>query len=162
VTKGSPSRSVVASTLVLLIKVLGSAPACADTCTVPGTHASIQAAVADPTCTTIDLAGGSFRESLTISRDLGLRGAPSFATTIEGQLVIRGAGTDVQLTDLVVDTSLPGLAGCFAEAVEVQGGAVVDALRLDVRNSIDGICNILIFFDGFESGDTSAWSSTVQ
>jgi len=66
------------------------------------------------------------------------------------------------LTDLVVDTSLPGLAGCFAEAVEVQGGAVVDALRLDVRNSIDGICNILIFTDGFESGDTSAWSSTIQ
>lgn len=160
-TIASLCHRLLIGALVLQMPVLGSAPADADTCTVPGTHATIQAAVADPTCTMIDLAAGTFQEMVTIGRDLALQGAPSFATTIEGQLVISGAGTDVQLTDLVVDTSLPGLAGCFAEAVEVQGGAVVDALRLEARNAIQGICTLPIFSSGFETGDASGWSSIV-
>ena len=160
-TKASPGHSPLISALALLILVLTSSTGYTETCTVPGGYATIQAAVANSKCTTIVLAAGSFRESLTIGRDLALQGAPSFATTIEGQLIISAATTNVQLTDLVVDTSVPGLAGCYTEAIAVRGEAVVSALRLDVRNSVQGICTQRIFTDGFESGDTSIWSTAL-
>ena len=44
-------------------------------CTVPGTYATIQAAVNDAGCTTINVAAGTYTENVTIPRALILNGA---------------------------------------------------------------------------------------
>jgi hypothetical protein len=44
-------------------------------CTVPGSHPTIQSAVNDPTCATINVAAGTYNEQVQINRTLTLRGA---------------------------------------------------------------------------------------
>ncbi len=76
--------------------------------------------------------------------------------------MVTGAGTVAAVADLRVDTSTPGLAGCFTEAVVVRSGARLDATGLDVRQAdgSGGACGPSgpLFDDDFESGDVSAWS----
>ncbi len=67
-----------------------------------------------------------------------------------------GAGTLVDLVDLAVQN------GCLENAMLVQGGAEVSGTNLTVERSVALPCPpSIIFADGFESGDTSAWSSQV-
>jgi hypothetical protein len=131
----------------------------ADVCQVPSTpHPTLQSAVSDLTCTEIVLASQTFRESVTVSRDLTLSGTSSSATIIEGQLVVEGDTTQVVIHDLKVDGSALSVAGCFNEALVAQGGAQISANVVVVING--GIDGCVLFGDGFESGDTSAWSAT--
>jgi hypothetical protein len=53
----------------------GSGTAQAATCTVPGTYPSIQAAVNDATCSTINVLPGAYVENVIINRSLTLNGA---------------------------------------------------------------------------------------
>lgn len=89
-------------------------------CTVPGTHATIQIAVDDAACDSIDLTADRYVGSVTIYRSLTLTGAPS---VIDGELTISTDGTAV----------------------------VIDGVELGEAP---------MFEDGFESGDTLAWSMT--
>lgn len=131
----------------------------ADVCQVPSTpHPTLQSAVSDLTCTEIVLASQIFRESVTLSRDLTLSGTSSIATIIEGQVVVEGGTTQVVLHDLKVDGSAPSVSGCFSEALVAQGGAQISANDIVVING--GVNGCVFFGDGFETGDTSAWSST--
>jgi nitrous oxidase accessory protein NosD len=54
-------------------------------CSVPGDHATIQAAVADPRCETVNLGAGTFYESVTISRTVTLQGQGADLTIVEGE-----------------------------------------------------------------------------
>jgi hypothetical protein len=140
--------------------VLWSGTALAAVCLVPsGSHPTIQAAVDDPTCTEVVLAAQVFVESVTVDRSLQLRGARSAATTVEGRVVVEGATTQVQLGQMTVDAGAPSVAGCYGEALESSGGARVSGSDLKVRNADGDGC--LLFRDGFESGGTTAWSTTV-
>jgi hypothetical protein len=131
----------------------------ADVCTVPSApHATIQASVDDANCTEIVLASQAFRETVIVSRDLTLSGTSSSATIIEGQLVVEGDSTQVVIHDLKVDGSALSVAGCFDEALVAQGGAQISANEVVVING--GVDGCVLFGDGFESGDTSAWSAT--
>lgn len=126
-------------------------------CSVPGTHAKIQQAIDDPACTTIALQDQTYAESVRIARSLTLAGPSGSAATVQGLLRVTGAGTEVQLRDLRVEN------GCAGEAMDVGFGAQVDASRVVAVRSAALPCPPLpIFADGFESGDTSAWSSTVK
>ena len=145
---------------LLSMMALASAPTVsADVCQVPSAaYATVQAAVDAPSCTAIDLADQTFAESVTIPRDLALRGISSATTVIEGRVEVRGAATRVVVEDLKVDGSALSVAGCFAEALVVEDGAQLDANRFTVVNSDGEGC--LLFADGFESANTSAWSTT--
>ena len=119
-------------------------------------HPSIQAAVDDAVCTEIVLAAQVFSESVAVSRSLVLRGDSSATTKIAGQVTVTGATTEFTLQDLQVDGG-----GCFSVALDVGGGAQVTSQQdVVIVNAGGGDCSV-IFTDGFESGDTSAWSSTV-
>ena len=133
------------------------AVATADVCGVPsGSYPSIQAAVDTPLCTEVVLAAQTFRESVAVPRSLELRGASSETTIIEGQVIAHGAGNVLVVEDLTVDGSAPGVWGSFAEALLAANGAKIHGLRLAVINAATDVHPI--FADGFESGDTQAWS----
>lgn len=134
-----------------------SSPARAQTCAVPGTHPTIQEAVDDPTCTTIDLAAQSYPESIEIRRSLTLGGPAAGGAVIEGLVLVVGSGTAVNLEHLEVAN------GCSPDALRTAGGATVVGAGISVQRSAVLPCPELassIFSDGFETGDTGRWSST--
>jgi hypothetical protein len=100
-------------------------PSAADAtvCDVPSpSHATIRAAVANPTCTEIDVAPGTFAERVYVRRNLTISGDSSPTTTIEGRVVATGAGVALVLNDLKVEAGTPLVAGCFPEAATMNGG----------------------------------------
>ncbi len=133
------------------------------TCGVPSQRPTIQAAVNDPTCTTIQVQAGVFPEVVRIKRNLTLMGAGTNLTTITGQVEVAGTGVVVLISDLAVDTSVPGSAGCFGDAMRVGKGAEALVVRVRGLNAKGpGPCLLtLLFADGFEIGNTSRWSGTV-
>jgi hypothetical protein len=94
-----------------------------------------------------------------ITRDLTLRGASSTTTVIEGRVLVEGATTQVAIQDLKVDGSAPSTAGCYPIALVSRGGAQVDSNDVVVLNASGEAC--VIFRDGFESGNTGGWTTTV-
>jgi hypothetical protein len=140
----------------LALAVLCASTGFADVCSVPSVaHPSIQAAVDDAACTEVVLAAQVFSESVAVSRSLVLRGDSSATTKIAGQVTVTGDATEVTLQDLQVDGG-----GCFPVALDVSGGAQVTSQQdVVVTNAAGEECPI--FLDGFESGNTSAWSNTV-
>lgn len=154
-------KALLSALLLLLLSATGAA---ADLCTVPTSHATIQQALDQPLCTTILLAAGTYAESITIDRSVSLRGAASPPSILAGRVMVTGTGTVAALADLRVDTSTPGLAGCFPEAVVVGEGARLLGEHLDVRQADGpgGDCDPggPLFSDGFESGTTEFWSAT--
>jgi nitrous oxidase accessory protein NosD len=129
----------------------------ADLCTVPGDYLTITAAVAAAECTEVSVQAGTFSEDVTIQRSLSLHGIDASSTILEGRLQVEGAAVEVTLADLTVDA-----AGCFATGLTVSGEAQVQMPSGPVA-IIDsgGGSSCPIFQDGFESGDTAAWSVTV-
>ena len=153
--RGLVRDSAQAALLILLLGGLAS-PALAGVCTVPGSHATIQEAIDDPACTTINLAVQTYPESINIPRSLILAGPGGGGAIVEGLVRVVGAGTVVDLNDLAVQN------GCLENAMLVLGGAEVNGTNLTVERSAALPCPpSFIFSDGFETGDTSAWSSQV-
>lgn len=124
-------------------------------CSVPGSHTSVSAAVADAACSEIALGASTFAESVSISRNLALTGAGAGTTVIAGFVAVRDAAQAV-LEDLRIDTTSASPEDCRSEALTVEAGAGVEARDLDVVHAFASGC-ALLFADGFESGDTSAW-----
>jgi len=140
-----------------LMLLLGSTNAFAAVCNVPsGSHATIQTAVDDVSCTEVVIAAGSLAESVAIDRSLILTGDSSATTIVEGRFVVTGASTVVAFDELTIDAGAPTAAGCFTLALDVSGGAAVTGNNLVVVNADGNAC--VLFADGFESGDTSAWN----
>ena len=134
-------------------------PSWAAVCQVPsGAHPTIQSAVDDAGCTEIELAEHTFVESVTIPRDIIIRGASTQSTVIAGQVVAEGVNTEVVLQDVTVDASTQGVGGMFPTGLHASAGAEVSPSNVVVRNSLMDLWTL--FVDGFESGDTSAWSAT--
>lgn len=70
------------ATFLLLAGLGGGAGAVP--CTVPGSHATLAAALADPTCDPITLATGDFPASFSIDRTVAIVGAGSASTRLRG------------------------------------------------------------------------------
>jgi hypothetical protein len=152
--------------LATLAAALGAAlapPAGAAICAVPApSHPTIGAALRDGTCTTVELAAGSYPENVTVERDVVLQGAGSGATSLEGYLAITGATADVTLAALTIDGTAAGVAGCWREVLSVAGGAeVATGPDVVVLQSTAGGTACRLFADGFESGGVLAWSAHV-
>jgi hypothetical protein len=150
---GSTSRDRGCVPCVLLLGLLlAAAPGRAADCQVPGDHPTLHEAVADPTCTRILLADQTFSDSVAIGRTLDVLGAAGGSSTVRGSIAVVG-GAQVGLSDLIV-------SGCSEARVTATGGGRVVGSNLRVSTSSSVPCP-LIFADGFESGDASAWSSSV-
>jgi hypothetical protein len=150
-------RSFLALSLVLLFA--SAPPAAAAVCTVPAaSHPTIQAAVDDLACTEIVVAAGSFVESLEIDRNLDITGDSSTTTVIEGRVTAAVAGVALTLNNLTVNAGASSVAGCYPIAVDISSGAALTSSDLVVINALGDAC--LIFSNGFETGDTGAWSVT--
>jgi hypothetical protein len=148
-----PARSAGLA-LVLLLAL--SRLAMAGICFVPGTHPTLQAAIDDAACSEIQLAAQVYEESVLIERSLALAGPGGGGAIVEGRLRARGAGVVVTVTDVAVEN------GCQPEAMNAGTGAEIDGLNFEVASSSSAPCPLmLIFADGFESGDTAAWDSTI-
>jgi len=149
----------VASLFLVAVCSCWAAAASAAVCNVPSApYPNIQDAVNDISCTEVVVAAGTFVESVEIDRSLDITGNSSTTTLIEGGVVVTGAGVELTLNDLKVDASAPSAAGCFPVAVEVSGGASLTSSNLVAVNADGDAC--LIFRDGFETGNTGAWSGT--
>lgn len=147
----------VAITLSVLILAAPASSLHAQTCTVPGSHATIQEAAGDPACATITLSAQVYPESIVIRRSLTLAGPGSGGAVVQGLVLMTGSGTQVTLQDLNVEN------GCAPDALRTSGGAQLTGENLDVERSAALPCPLTadaIFVDGFESGNTSVWSNT--
>ena len=150
---GSPPEFAILGVIMMMTAV----PALAQTCTVPGTHTSIQEAIEDPSCATISLSAQTYPESIVIRRSLTLAGPGSGGAVVQGLVLMTGLGTQATLQDLRVEN------GCLPDALRTSGGAQLTGNNLQVERSEGLPCPLTadaIFADGFESGNTSAWSNT--
>ncbi len=147
--------------LAAALILLGGKIAAASTCPVPDpVHPNLAAAVRDLSCTTIQLAAGTYPENLVVARDVVLAGAGAGATVVAGAIEVSGATTDVALDGLALDGTGVGVAGCWQSLLAATGGARLQtAADLLVTNSgiANGACRI--FADGFESAGVLAWSA---
>jgi hypothetical protein len=146
-----------AVTVFALVVAAPASPLCAQTCTVPGSHATIQEAADDPACATVTLAAQTYPESIVLRRSLTLAGPGAGGAVVQGLVLIAGATTQVALNDLRVEN------GCVPDALRTSGGARLTGNNLQVERSEGLPCPATadtIFTDGFESEDTTAWSAT--
>lgn len=126
------ARRKLAVIVVLLVALAltPSRPARAATCTVPGTHASIQTAVNDGTCTVIDVAAGTFSENITIDRSVTINGSGAGTTVVDGAQ--RGRVIAIGPTATV---TLSGMAIQNGQAPGANGGAIFNAGTLQLSGS---------------------------
>jgi hypothetical protein len=128
----------------------------AATCQVPSVaYPTIQSAIDDTACTEIVLAAQAFAEAAMVARSVTLQGASSVATIVEGRVQVTGGS--VSLRGMCIGVSSPTGANIYPAALSVSGGAQVTGADLVVLKAVD----LTVFSDGFESGDTSAWSTSV-
>lgn len=78
------SHGLYALLAVAACALAASTSAAQPICTVPGTHATITAALDSPSCSIIDLASPAYHEALTINRSVQLRGRGAQRTTLYG------------------------------------------------------------------------------
>ena len=154
-------RSTVLTALAAgTVAVLAPATISAAVCTVPSAgYPTLAAALADPTCDPVQVAGGTLPESLAIARDVTITGAGSGSTTIAGWVSVTGATTDAVLTALRIDATSASAPLCFASGLDVRGGAKASGFDLVVVGRPNPIAACVLFADGFESGDTAPWSA---
>lgn len=143
------------ATCFLALLCAGAPSVSAFPCSVPGTHATLQAAIDEPTCDPIQIAEGDYPESLLVGRSVTLEGPVSGWATLWGRFEAQGAGTVVAVAGMEVRS------GCSGAAVEARDGARIQSSSLHAEKSTTITCNGVdrIFEDGFEGGDTSRWSA---
>lgn len=144
----------------LLLAGISTAPLAAALCSVPGTHPDVRCAVRDLTCTEIAIGAGSFEIGLLpIARDLSVHGLGPGSTTLNGQIQVSGATSDLTLESFRLDATGAGVSGCVDPALSSSGGAsVTSGVGLEVVDIVPtGIC--AIFIEGFEGGSLCPWSS---
>lgn len=155
------ARRVHGARFCALFVVLGAQGAAAALCPVPtNPHPTLDAAVRDVACTTIQLAAGTYSENVVVTRDVAIEGAGSGLSKLAGALEVSSAASDITLARLSIDGTSSGVAGCWPSLLRTTGGARM-TVGDDVAVSNSGIPNgpCRLFADGFESAGTLAWSN---
>lgn len=106
------------------------------TCNVPATYATIQGAVDDATCDTIEIAAGEYMENLVIERSVALVGAGinhtivsgNFADTVISIPASAPASTTVSIADLNIEDGDARTSGA------VYGGSIANRRTVTVSN----------------------------
>ena len=156
--------SPIATAVLVVVGVTGAHGSTlpAASCAVPGSYASIEAALADPMCTEVALEAGTFVAGLVrVDRDVALRGSASATTIVEGGFRVEGATTRASLEGVTIDATASSVAGCVREALEVDGGQVLtlDVVARSTDESPGPGAFCYVFSDGFESGNVASWTS---
>jgi hypothetical protein len=102
-----------------------------------GSHPSIQAAIDDLNCTTVELAEGVFVENLWIERDITISGAGAELTAIDGGGIAEGiimGEADVTLMDLTIQNGTDDLADTAGGIAAYYVNLVLD--RVIIRDNI--------------------------
>jgi len=135
---GPPVVLLVAFTLFSALAAAGAHVQAV--CQVPGDHATIQAAVDDDRCETINLGAGTFTESVVISRTVTLQGQGADLTIVDGSelidddiFYIRESGV-VTLTGMTVKNLQSG----WASAILNDGVALVTDCTVSGNSSYFG------------------------
>ncbi len=140
--------------LVGFILIAGVIPAESETCNVPSSsYPSIQSAVNVINCTEIVLTSGNFFGDVTIGRTLTVQGVSSASTTVFGKVTVSGSDTQATLKGLKIAVG--------PEDLPHNGLVVVGDAEVIPDDLVIGSTD-LIFEDGFERGNTTAWSNTVS
>lgn len=140
------------------LAVLAGAAAAQPNCSVPGTHATIQAAVDTVACTTIQLASQSYNESVNVPRTLDLLGPVAGTATIRGLFRVAGAGT---LVDVLQSVRVEN--NCAYAGVRSEAGGQMNATAFEAVRSTAFPCPLnSVFNDNFESGTTNAWDVVID
>ncbi len=129
------------------------------TCAVPSQRPTIQAALDDPICSTIQVAGGTYHEILSVSRSTIMIG--SGPPVIRGNIGVRG-GVTFSIENFQIQPYSNAIQRPLCAGLAVIEGAVAypnQTVILEVAGS--GSClnarGDLIFADGFENGSTNRW-----
>lgn len=148
-----PTGHVPCLCLIALAAAAAAEPAVAQICNVPAQRSSIQAAAKDPACAVVNVAAGTYPESVVVARSVWINGADSATTIIRGRIVLRGAATVLDLTHLGVDAR-GGATGCYAYAVPAAtAGATYRPSSVAVFNGAGAVAPCPLFTDGFDYGD---------
>jgi len=150
----TPTHGVCFAICFVLIAVVPATSYAVD-CSVPsGAYPTVQEAIDDTNCTTVNLADQTYDESLLVDRSLSIVGPPALAD-INGHVHVQGVGTVVQMDNLMIEN------GCTPEAYLVNSSGHVDSSRLEIAWVSGAPCPPVftpLFSDGFETGNTSLWS----
>lgn len=146
--------------LVVATLALAAQSAAAALCGVPSvSHPTVGAAVRDLSCTTIQLAAGTYPENVVVARDVAIAGAGASLSIVAGAIEVSGAATDAALARLALDGGAAGVAGCWPALLSATAGArLVADDDVAVTNSGVALGGCRLFADSFESGGTLAWS----
>lgn len=124
-TGASGALSAQAITLLALLLLLWgtrSSQALTALCTVPSAnYATIQAAVDDANCTTVQVAAGIYTEAVTIKRALTLRGAGNEQTILDGENSRRPLTIGLN-DDEIVNTNLSIGQRTYIEELAIRNG----------------------------------------
>ncbi len=142
----------------LAVASSGGAAFAQPNCTVPGSHATIQAAVDNPACLTIQLANQNYNESVNIPRPLDLIGPGAGTAVIRGLLRVAGTGT---LVDVLQGVRVEN--NCVYAGVRAEAGGQMNATAFEAVRSTAFPCPLnAIFSDGFESGNPNNWDTVID
>lgn len=147
------------SLLVVLLVTAAAVSARAATCSVPTSgYPTIQAAVDDPTCSTIDVAPGVYAENVSIARSLVLNGAQA-GQAVSGRTsggpaesVIVGANPVGPTAAVAIDAASVTLDG-FTLKNSVNTGAA-SGIQVNANGNDAAILNN--FVDGIVTADAAA------
>jgi hypothetical protein len=138
--------SSVLPLLTAIACVVFSVAAAAQICTVPGSHGSIQSAVSDVGCSTVEVDAGLFSESVVVTRSVALVGNAGGGTIIGS---VKATGSSV-----VLDLESVQL-GCPSNALFSENGASVNTSGVVI--SLSGGLTCPIFEDSFEDLGAAFW-----
>jgi hypothetical protein len=121
---------------------------------VPATHGTIAAALADASCTTIQIAAGTYPENLIVGRSVTIEGAGQAATIVDGggngRVIDVGPGLTVHIRDLTVRNGRlawdngAGIRNGSVSSPQPAQGSNLTLTRVTVRDNDAG--------DGFGGG----------
>ena len=129
---------MVLTILISVFVVLSPAqPASAFICTVPSlVYSNIQAAANDPVCHQIDVAAGTFTESITISRDVIIMGQGPASTTVQAATGPGIATSRVVTVNAGTNVTIEGLTIRHGKATpDNSGGGIENAGTLTITSS---------------------------
>ncbi|MBI5470136.1 right-handed parallel beta-helix repeat-containing protein [Candidatus Kaiserbacteria bacterium] len=140
-SKVAPLISLIA---FALLAYAGVTLAAGPTCSVPGDYATIQDAINDAGCTTINVAAGTYAENITLNRSVNLKGAQN-GVDARGRVASESIIAPVSGAGITLVT---GSAGATVDGFTISGGA---QSILSTSGPLDGLSilnNRIIGFTG--------------
>lgn len=144
--------------ILLLSYILALPSARAMACQVPGDHASIQSAVNDFSCDTIEIGAGTFNENIAIAREIVISGSGTGMTTVNG-----GGANSVFDISAAIIVRLENMTIANGEDVFGGGVKIVDStVMMDNVHILNNIANQRGGGVYNESGHVTIYNSVIS